>query len=112
MAEAGYLSPKAVFIDGSHIKANANTKKQVKAAIPVASKHYAQELMEEVNDLAKFHMMSNGGCTIATIGSEGGFYTIKLAMVFLSLERTNHFFNEIIDIEELHIYRWVVDGDW
>ena len=49
VAEAGYLSPKAVFIDGTHIKANANTKKQVKAAIPVASKHYAKELMEEVN---------------------------------------------------------------
>ena len=49
VAEAGYLSAKAVFIDGTHIKANANTKKQVKAAIPVASKHYAQELMEEVN---------------------------------------------------------------
>ena len=27
-AKAGYLSPKAVFIDGTHIKANANTKKQ------------------------------------------------------------------------------------
>ena len=26
VAEAGYLSPKAVFIDGTHIKANANTK--------------------------------------------------------------------------------------
>ena len=26
-ADAGYLSPKAVFIDGTHIKANANTKK-------------------------------------------------------------------------------------
>ena len=49
MAEAGYLSPKAVFIDGTHIKANANTKKRVKAAIPAASKHYAKELMEEVN---------------------------------------------------------------
>ena len=49
MAEAGYLSPKAVFIDGTHIKANANTKKQMKVQIPVASKHYAQELMEEVN---------------------------------------------------------------
>ena len=49
VAEAGYLSPKAVFIDGTHIKANANTKKQVKAAIPVASRHYAQELMEEIN---------------------------------------------------------------
>ena len=29
VAEAGYLSPKAVFIDGTHIKANANTKKRV-----------------------------------------------------------------------------------
>ena len=47
--QAGYLSPKAVFIDGTHIKANANTKKQIKAAIPVASKHYTKELMEEVN---------------------------------------------------------------
>ena len=42
VAQAGYLSPKAVFIDGTHIKANANTKKQMKVQIPVASKHYAQ----------------------------------------------------------------------
>ena len=42
--------PKAVFIDGTHIKANANTKEADKrAAMPVASKHYARELMEEVN---------------------------------------------------------------
>lgn len=27
VADAGYLSPRAVFIDGTHIKANANTKK-------------------------------------------------------------------------------------
>ena len=43
------MSPKAVFIDGTHIKASANTKKAVTAQIPVASKHYAKELMEEVN---------------------------------------------------------------
>jgi Transposase and inactivated derivatives len=49
VAEAGYLAPQAVFIDGTHIKANANTKKQVKEQIPAASKHYAQELMNEVN---------------------------------------------------------------
>ena len=49
VAEAGYLSPRAVLIDGTHIKANANTKKQVKAQVPAASKHYAKELMEEVN---------------------------------------------------------------
>src|SRR5574344_2404716 len=49
IAEAGYLSPKAVFIDGTHIKASANTKKKVKALIPITSRRYAQELMEEVN---------------------------------------------------------------
>lgn len=27
---AGYLSPEAVFVDGTHIKANANMKKVVK----------------------------------------------------------------------------------
>jgi len=48
-AKAGYLSPKAVFIDGTHIKANANTKKQVKEQVPAAARHYAKELMEEVN---------------------------------------------------------------
>ena len=49
VVKAGYLSPKAIFVDGTHIKANANTKKQVKKEIPVAAKHYARELMEEVN---------------------------------------------------------------
>ena len=49
VAKAGYLSPKAVFIDGTHVKANANTKKQVKDHVPAAAMHYAKELMEEVN---------------------------------------------------------------
>lgn len=49
VSEAGCLSPQVVFIDGTHIKANANTKKQVKVQIPVASKHYAKALMDEVN---------------------------------------------------------------
>lgn len=55
VAEAGYLSPSVVFIDGTHIKANANTKKQIKAEIPVAAKHYAEELMEEVNKDREAH---------------------------------------------------------
>ena len=44
-----YLSPSAVFIDGTHIKVNANTKKQVKEQIPAAARHYANEMMDEVN---------------------------------------------------------------
>lgn len=49
IAKAGYLSTSAVFIDGTHIKANANTKKRIQEEVPVAAKRYAKELMEEVN---------------------------------------------------------------
>lgn len=38
VATVGYLSPEAVFMDGTHIKANANIKKKVKKAIPEAAK--------------------------------------------------------------------------
>ena len=49
MVEAGYVAPGVVFVDGTHIKANANTKKVVQKEVPVAAKRYAEELMEEVN---------------------------------------------------------------
>lgn len=48
VARAGYLSPEVVFVDGTHIKANANLKKQVKKAIPVAAKRYQEQLDEEI----------------------------------------------------------------
>jgi len=47
--KAGYLAPEVVFVDGTHIKANASLKKQVKEAIPVAAKVYEKQLREEVN---------------------------------------------------------------
>lgn len=43
--KAGCLDPEVVFIDGTHIKANANVKKQ----IPEAVKIYNKQLMDEVN---------------------------------------------------------------
>lgn len=46
---AGYLSPEAVFIDGTHIKANANIKKVIKKAVPEAAKIYSEQLLEEIN---------------------------------------------------------------
>lgn len=49
VALAGYLSPEVVFVDGTHIKANANLKKHVKRAIPEAARVYGKQLMEEVN---------------------------------------------------------------
>ena len=44
------MSPEAVFIDGTHIKANANMKKAVKKAVPTAAKRYEEELMKEINE--------------------------------------------------------------
>ena len=57
MVEAGYVAPGVVFVDGTHIKANANTKKTVKKEIPVAAKRYAEELMQEVNADREAHGM-------------------------------------------------------
>lgn len=36
-------------MDGTHIKANANLKKQAKKAVPKQAKRYTKELFEEVN---------------------------------------------------------------
>ena len=47
---AGYLSPEAVFVDGTHIKANANIKKVVKREIPKAAKIYEEQLLKEINE--------------------------------------------------------------
>lgn len=50
ISKAGYLSPEVVFIDGTHIKANANMKKVVKKAVPQAARIYEEQLMEEINE--------------------------------------------------------------
>ena len=49
ISKAGYLSPEKVFIDGTHIKANANIKKVVKKTVPQAAKIYEKQLMQEIN---------------------------------------------------------------
>ena len=46
---AGALSPAAVFIDGTHIKASANLNKKIKQEVPVAAKRYREELLAEIN---------------------------------------------------------------
>ena len=46
---AGALTPAAVFIDGTHIKASANLKRKIKQEIPAAAKRYQEELLAEIN---------------------------------------------------------------
>jgi len=55
MVDAGYVAPGVVFVDGTHIKANANLKKTVKKEVPIEAKRYAKELMEEVNKDREAH---------------------------------------------------------
>ena len=47
--QAGYVDPETVYIDGTHIKANANINKKIKKQVPVAAARYREELMGEVN---------------------------------------------------------------
>lgn len=54
-AEEGYLDTSALFVDGTHIKANANTKKQTKKVVPREARRYAKELLEEVNHVREEH---------------------------------------------------------
>ena len=46
---AGYLSPEVVYIDGTHIKANANVNKRIKKVVQAAAARYREELLSEVN---------------------------------------------------------------
>ena len=52
---AGYLSPEVVYVDGTHIKANANLKKAIKRAIPEAAKSYEEDLAKEISDDREKH---------------------------------------------------------
>lgn len=49
IAQAGYLEPAVVFVDGTHINANANLKKHVKKSIPKTAKRYQEQLLKEVD---------------------------------------------------------------
>ena len=44
------VDPKAVFIDGMHIKASANKKKFQKQQVEKAAKIYSEQLRKEVNE--------------------------------------------------------------
>ena len=44
----GFVDPEAIFIDGTHIRANANLKKATKASVTVEAKRYQKQLDEEV----------------------------------------------------------------
>ena len=49
VGSVGALTPTAVFVDGTHIKASANLNKKIRQEVPAAAKRYQGELLAEVN---------------------------------------------------------------
>ena len=49
------VDTNVVYIDGTHIKANANTKKNVKVQVVKEARHYQKKLMEEINADREIH---------------------------------------------------------
>ena len=47
------VDPRAIFIDGTHIKASANKKKYQKEQVKETAKEYTEQLRREVNDERK-----------------------------------------------------------
>ena len=45
---AGFVNAKAVFIDATHIKANANNHKYANEVVKIEAKHYQEELQKEI----------------------------------------------------------------
>jgi transposase len=52
---AGYLAPEMIFVDATHIKANANINKKCKKEIPEAARQYERQLRTEVNTCREEH---------------------------------------------------------
>lgn len=46
--DAGFVDARAVFIDATHIKANANNHKYTNETVKLEVKHYQEELQEEI----------------------------------------------------------------
>jgi len=48
--ECGFVDAGAIFIDGTHIKASANKKKNTKAEVEISAKKYQAELDKEIDE--------------------------------------------------------------
>lgn len=55
VTESGFIDASAVFIDGTHIKANANRNKKEKIIVKKPVKQYQKELEEEIDEDREKH---------------------------------------------------------
>ena len=53
--KCGFVDASAIFIDGTHIRANANKKKHVKEVVAAEAKRYQKELDEKIDNDREKH---------------------------------------------------------
>lgn len=53
--EQGFVEPQTLFVDATHIKANANKKKVIRVTAQKRAKFYEEELKKEINEDRKDH---------------------------------------------------------
>ncbi len=53
--DAGFVDPVVLFIDSTHVKANANKRKYKKKHVRRAARFYHDELEQEINDDREAH---------------------------------------------------------
>lgn len=107
----GYLSPEAVFIDGTHIKANANINKKMKKIIPEAARTYEKQLWEEINadkeDHGKKPFNDNGGelptkgVTVSMTDPDAGLFHKGSTRNALHMRRTRY-----VTVTGIYWIRW------
>lgn len=54
-ANNGFIDSSNIYIDSTHIKANANKKKYTKVEVDVQAKHYQEQLEKEINEDREKH---------------------------------------------------------
>lgn len=62
----GYVKPEVIFVDATHVKANANRKKRIKN-VPAAVIRYEKQLHAEVNEGREFHGTNGSGLNFAAM---------------------------------------------
>jgi transposase len=51
----GMIDPSVIFVDATHIKANANKKKSIKKLVKVQAMDYESKLLQEINEDRQAH---------------------------------------------------------
>ena len=69
----------------------------------------AGAVVDDVHDVAEGGPVGHGDVAVAAVGGGNGFDAVKLAVVFFAREGGDHFVHEVVDIEQFHLHRAVVD---